>query len=240
MNNSWLHAPRHPLACLLFLAPLLAAYEVGVLWLGGARADLFRNGADAWLRWVFQHFGMTALWGPPLLVLAAFLIWSWRRKHDRPDDLFGVWLLMAIESVVFALLLWGLSRAQTPILERLANVLSVREHLPPTFALTVSYVGAGVYEEVLFRLLLFPAILWLIRLVGVPELPAVALAVLLSALAFAAAHHVGPGSEPFGHAVFFFRTLAGVYFALLFQLRGFGIAAGAHACYDILVGVAMA
>jgi len=240
MNNSWLHAPRHPLACLLFLVPLLAAYEVGVLWLGGAEADVLRNGADAWLRWAFQRFGMTALWGPPLLILAVFLIWSWRRKNDRPDDLFGVWLLMAIESVVFALLLWGLSRAQTPILERLGTVLSIREHLLPTLALTVSFVGAGVYEELLFRLLLLPAIFWLMRLVDIPELPAVALAVLLSALVFAAAHHVGPGSEPFSHAVFFFRTLAGVYFALLFQLRGFGIAVGAHACYDILVGVAMA
>jgi hypothetical protein len=37
--------------------------------------------------------------------------------------------------------------------------------------------------------------------------------------------------------VFLFRTMAGVYFALLFQFRGFAVAAGAHACYDVLVGL---
>ncbi len=249
-KNSWLQAPRHPLPCLLFLLPLLAAYEVGVLWLGGRQADALRNGADAWLRWAFQHFGLTALYGPPLLIIAVFLAWSWRRRGDRPDDLMGVWLLMAIESVIFALLLWGLSRAQTPILERLGDLgdlgdrlgdrlgtlLSIREDL----AFSVSFVGAGIYEELLFRLLLFPFIVWLLRWIDVPELPAIALAVLLSALLFAAAHHVGPGSEPFHAQVFFFRLLAGVFFALLFQLRGFGIAVGTHACYDILVGVALA
>ena len=44
-------------------------------------------------------------------------------------------------------------------------------------------------------------------------------------------------TEVFDAYVFLFRTLAGVYFAVLFQLRGFGIAVGAHACYDVLVGV---
>ena len=38
--------------------------------------------------------------------------------------------------------------------------------------------------------------------------------------------------------VFLFRMMAGVFFALLFQLRGFGVAAGTHACYDVLVGLA--
>jgi hypothetical protein len=33
--------------------------------------------------------------------------------------------------------------------------------------------------------------------------------------------------------------LAGTYFALVFRLRGFGVAVGAHACYDVLVGVAV-
>ena len=39
--------------------------------------------------------------------------------------------------------------------------------------------------------------------------------------------------------VFLFRMLAGIYFALLFRLRGFGIAVGTHAFYDIIVGVTL-
>jgi hypothetical protein len=55
----------------------------------------------------------------------------------------------------------------------------------------------------------------------------------------AAAHHVGPFGEPFDRYVFVFRLLAGLYFAVVYRLRGFGIAAGAHALYGVVVGVAM-
>ncbi len=39
---------------------------------------------------------------------------------------------------------------------------------------------------------------------------------------------------PFNWTEFVFRTIAGVYFAILFAIRGFGITAGTHAFYDIL------
>jgi membrane protease YdiL (CAAX protease family) len=101
----------------------------------------------------------------------------------------------------------------------------------------VTYVGAGIYEEVLFRLLLFSVLGGMLRLLQFPSLLAFLGAALASAAFFSAAHHLGPYGEAFDGYVFLFRTVAGVYFALLFQLRGFGIAVGAHACYDVLVGV---
>jgi hypothetical protein len=36
---------------------------------------------------------------------------------------------------------------------------------------------------------------------------------------------------------FLFRFLAGICFSLVFIYRGFGIAAGSHALYDILMGM---
>jgi membrane protease YdiL (CAAX protease family) len=61
----------------------------------------------------------------------------------------------------------------------------------------------------------------------------------MSSLAFAAVHHLGPSGETYQGFVFLFRTLAGLYFAVLYQARGFGVAVGTHACYDILVGVVL-
>ena len=58
-----------------------------------------------------------------------------------------------------------------------------------------------------------------------------------AARACAAAHHAGPYGEPMRADYFVFRTVAGLYFTLLFVARGFGIAVGAHAGYDVLVGV---
>src|SRR5262249_8158612 len=100
----------------------------------------------------------------------------------------------------------------------------------------LTFVGAGIYEEVLFRMGLFAGLRWLLKHVGLPPLAPSLLAATVSAVAFAAAHHIGPQGEKLDAFVFLFRTLAGVYFAFVFQLRGFGIVVGAHVGYDVLVG----
>ena len=99
------------------------------------------------------------------------------------------------------------------------------------------YVGAGIYEETLFRLLLLPAVYYCLNVIGIPSKAAMTLAMTTSALAFSCAHYVGPMAEPFVWFSFIFRWVAGLFFASVYVLRGFGIAVGAHAAYDILVGV---
>lgn len=236
-HYSYWSATRHPWPCLLFLLPLLLAYEVGVLWLGGARPEALRNGADTWLRWGLEAFGLPQLYWPPALIVGVFLIWSWRERWHRPSDLFGVWTGMLLESVLCALGLWGLSRGLGPLLETLGVKLQVAGPAESSLTRLITFVGAGIYEEVLFRLLTFSVLSWLLLRLGVPALLAFLLATLASAALFAAAHNVGPYGETFNAHVFLFRALAGVYFALLYALRGFGIAVGTHAGYDVLVGV---
>ncbi|MCS6850927.1 MAG: CPBP family glutamic-type intramembrane protease [Gemmataceae bacterium] len=230
----YLAATRHPLPCLLFLLPLLVGYEAGVLWLGGTDPDAVRNGADTWLRWGLESFGLAQLYGLPVLVTLLFLTWSWWRWWERPDDLPGVLAGMALESILFALGLCGLSRTLGPMLDRLGVALQTSTW-PEGLRHAVTYLGAGIYEELLFRMLLFGGLLALLQILGAPWLAAAALAAAASSLLFAAAHHAGPYGEPFERCVFLFRTLAGLYFVVIYQLRGFGIAVGAHACYDVLV-----
>jgi hypothetical protein len=97
-------------------------------------------------------------------------------------------------------------------------------------------IGAGIYEELVFRLI----VISLVVMVGVDLLRldrgAVAVtAVFLSALAFAAHHHRPIGSEGFELARFAFRTLAGIYLAVIFWFRGYGSAAGCHAAYNLAI-----
>jgi membrane protease YdiL (CAAX protease family) len=237
-RSTYVLATRHPWPCFLFLLPLLAAYEGGVIWLGGTQAQALRNGADNWLRGSLESFGLSQLYWAPLLIGGVFMVWSLVRRGDRPADLLGVETGMAIESVVFALGLWGLSRALGPLLESLGVQLQLPpQRADPAVGQVITYVGAGIYEEVLFRLVLYSGLLFVLRWCQIGAMLSVLVAAGLSAALFSAAHHVGPYGEPFNNYVFIFRMLAGLYFALLFQMRGFGIAVGAHACYDVVVGV---
>ncbi|AWM37917.1 CAAX amino terminal protease self- immunity [Gemmata obscuriglobus] len=234
--KSYLAATRHPWVCFLFLLPLIAAYEGGLYRIGGDQATRLRNGADAWLRWVLELFGAGHVLVAPLIVLGLLLLWSWWRWSDRPEDPLTALFGMAFESVLFAVVLWQFSRNFGPIIDGLGIKLQLTFQTAPA-AQILTFIGAGIYEEVLFRLGLFGGLVLLLRVVGLPGVAALPLAAFAAALAFAAAHHVGPYGEPMRADYFVFRTIAGLFFTSLFVFRGFGIAVGAHAGYDILVGV---
>lgn len=233
---------RHPGPCLLFLAPLLIAYEVGVLSLGGPDLTI-RNGADAWLRDGLAAINLTHPLAAPCFVVLLLIAWFWAQRDTIPEDAPNLCLGMALESVAAALVLWGLSRLYSPMLDKLGVALAVPAESPTlnTAAVrqVVTYVGAGIYEEVLFRLALFGLLKTVLTIAQVPTRTAVILAALAAATLFAAAHHVGPHGEPIDGFNFVFRVLAGLYFTALYQFRGFGVAVGAHACYDVLVGIQM-
>jgi hypothetical protein len=233
--SAYLRSTRHPWASLLFLVPPLAAYEGGVIWLGGDRGGSLRNGADAWLRWGLELFAPGHVFVAPAVVLVVLLVWSWWRWSDRPHDPVTAVFGMAFESCLFAALLWQFSRNFGPIVDHLGVKLEVVRTVPAGQILT--YVGAGIYEEVLFRLGLFGGLCLLLRAIRLPRLIAVFLAAAAGAAGFAAAHHLGPYGEPMQPYVFAFRAVAGLYFTALFVGRGFGVAVGAHAGYDVLVGV---
>jgi len=234
--TSYFSATRHPWSSFLFLVPLLAAYEGGVLWLGGDRSEKLRNGADAWLRWALEAFGANQLLLVPAILVLVLLVWSGWRWADRPADPVRTWFGMAFESGAWAFALWQFSLNFGPLVERFGIELNVTIQTG-TAARAITFIGAGIYEEALFRLGLFSLLYGVLRVVAIPRLFALPLAGIGAALAFAAAHHIGPYGEAMNPYVFLFRAVAGLYFTLLFVGRGFGVAVGAHAGYDLLVGL---
>jgi membrane protease YdiL (CAAX protease family) len=97
-------------------------------------------------------------------------------------------------------------------------------------------VGAGIYEELVFRLMAFTLLsLLFVDLLGMKRFWAYLLMVLTSSLAFSLYHYWG--NEPFVMRTFAFRTFAGVFFGAVFAFRGFGVSAGTHASYDILINL---
>ena len=224
-------ATRCPLPCIVFIAPLLAAYEFGLIFSAGATT---RAGADAWARQALQAIGFTDNLFPPLLLVIGLLAWQ---VTDHQNWRFSPWhqVGMALESLVLALGLIGLSR----LVDLGLTHVETRKLLEASNGANSSwicYLGAGIYEEAIFRLALIPLLFWGLRLIQAPNVMAGTLAVTTSSLVFALAHHVGIPGESFTWFAFIFRWAAGVYFAWIFLARGFAVAVGTHAAYDVMVG----
>lgn len=256
-SESYWRATRQPLANLLFVAPWILCYEAGVWLSGQAAAPAARNGADAWLRIWLSHAGWIASGLLPLVVLGALLAWHvalrrpWRVSWDTLGGMLAESLLFA-----FALILLGQS---VDFAVRRGAVMQVAASLPttPGWSLRlVSFLGAGIYEEFLFRLCLVPVGYLALRGLLVPHRWAIVGTVAASSVIFALAHYLAPQTDItalslFADAVarvqssrelwfgFGFRVAAGVFFAVLFCYRGFGIAVGCHAVYDVVVGIVL-
>ena len=228
-SPSYWSLSRTPLTSLLFSMPLVLAYEGGVLLLGRGSP---RNGADVWLRQLLDALGFGAYFLLPTLTVIGLLAWH-HIEHDEWRFSPAVLAGMALECLVWAAALIGVARLQERLWP-LAAAVAVDEGV---LARLVAFCGAGLYEEVLFRLLLLPVLAWSFERLGFSTVPAACWAVVTSSLLFSAAHYVGPLGDSFAIYSFTFRFLAGLFFALLFSIRGFGVAAGTHAVYDILVGL---
>jgi membrane protease YdiL (CAAX protease family) len=236
--NRYLVESRQPLASLVFIVPLLAIYEAGVVVLGPHAVP---NGADTWLRRGLEQLGFGQYFLLPALTVSTLLAWHHLTRHPwrvSAGTLYG----MTGECVLLAICLRFLLQLQNVLRESMAAAvrLDVAASLWPVsgyIGTLTSYFGAGIYEELLFRLLMLPFVAWVLRQFRLTPTMSMAGAVLVTSLLFAVAHHVGPYGEPFAWFNFLFRLLAGMFFAVLFVYRGFGIAAGAHAGYDILVGL---
>jgi hypothetical protein len=192
------------------------------------------------MREALGSLGLADHWLLPLLLVVILLAWQvvscrdWRVSPGIFAGMFG-------ESLVWATALVGISRLID------LGFLYLEQTRPAVLALElgrgpaqvtalIGYLGAGIYEEALFRLILVPVFFQIFRLLQTPHVLASTLAVTGSALLFALAHHAGLPAEAFTWYAFVFRWMAGVYFAWIFVLRGFGIAVGTHSLYDILVG----
>lgn len=235
-TDTYWELSRRPLMSLVFVLPIMLAYELGVLTLG---PDSLRNAADVWgrqfLRWLgFGHYFLL-----PLLVCGVLLGWH-HVRHDpwkvQPWVLGVMWL----ESIVWSFALLVIAQVMGRWLTFLGDI-----HSRSLWSKFIGYLGAGFYEELLFRLLLLSGLVIAGQYAGLNRRGSLLTAIGISSVLFAAVHY--RIDLPFGLSIgteygdrftiysSLFRIAAGVFFGCLFVYRGFGIAVGTHALYDLLV-----
>ena len=213
----------------VLVLPLLLAYEIAVAVL----QPTARNGAELFVARLLAQLDPLILTvlrrGTAVVLIAVALAWL---LHHPPRVARLRWLLA--EAALLALLLG-------PLLGLLVGGLGLSLSAGPESASGPVWqpfllsVGAGVWEELVFRLgLLGGLTILLVRVLSLPRPASFAIALIVSSLVFALYHHVGHHGEPVTAGRFAFRALAGTIIGLLFASRGLAVVVYMHVFYDVL------
>ena len=247
--QSYWQASKAPRYSLVFALPLLALYEAMAALLSYRPGGGIRNGADVLLRDLFIAIagrGGPLAFGLVLLGIGVWLIGRDMRAHGMALRV-SVFVRMFAESVGLALAFGFIVGGITA---RLLGVWVVAVRAPTALALSavgplnfqtrlMVSLGAGLYEELFFRVLLVSVLAWGARaVVGARPVVGGAVASVAGALIFSAFHYVGPYGDRLALQSFVFRFIAGLAFSALYLLRGFGITAWTHALYDVFLLIA--
>ncbi|MFN0207029.1 MAG: CPBP family intramembrane glutamic endopeptidase [Planctomycetota bacterium] len=220
---------------LVAIAPLWVLYEIG---LRATNANVM-NGGEAVLQRVFNIFGEEngrLIWR---VVLATVFFAAGVLVIRGGVSVIKTILLIAVEGCLYGALLGPASMMIQKKAESLFMALSPAAALDWNRSIqNISLsLGAGVYEEIVFRLILLSAIYFIIKKssgsVGSHSAAAAAAAVILSALVFSG-YHYWPEGDPFVWKTFLFRAIAGAVLGTIFIFRGLGVAVYTHAAYDVL------
>jgi membrane protease YdiL (CAAX protease family) len=229
------HDPRNLLTSLVLVFPLFLIYQIGVLF-----TLPVLNGADFLTVFLFRNLGLSTgsylAYTFAVAVGFAIAVAVLRHKQRFDPHLIGRVLL---ESAIYALTMG------TFIVFVMTRGLGISPQMAGGGGFVaqqgfgtriVMSLGAGVYEETVFRLGILTGLTLLFdRVIGMRRWVAFLLALLLQAVLFSAMHHIPPYGDPLHAGIFTFRVLAGLCFGLLFWYRGFAIAVYTHALYDLYV-----
>lgn len=227
---------KQPLHALALIFPLIVIYQIGVLGSSADDRSTVPLRAERMINLFLDTFGLTGVVVPSILIVAILIIHHLSRA-DRWAIRPGVVAIMALEAVLWTLPLLVLGQVLVRLLGDGVPTLAAASDLiaiPWQDRLTIS-IGAGLFEELLFRMVLIAVLHYLLHdLVAIKEKSAGAIAIVLSSIAFALYH------EPWGGAgidipSLGFYLFAGLTFAGIYLARGFGIVVAAHAFYDIIV-----
>ena len=226
--NDYLTRSRNLSKSFLFILPLLVFYEIGIVLYGSAT----KNTADIIVKKPFEIFGNNAtLAFNSLIIIISFFSIFYIEKKNRLNC--GIFIPMFLESTAYGFFLGYVT------------LFFVHGYLP--FDITnlpvqsfikgiIISLGAGIYEEILFRMLLL-SILYFIIVKALRTNPIIGSlsSILICAFIFSIMHYIGPTGDSYSISSFSFRLVAGIVLSAIFVFRGLGIAVYTHAIYDILV-----
>ena len=233
--GKYLVRSHRPVYQLLFLLPLLVLYEVAAVLVNFNAPFELRNGADILLKYALYGLGIRSVFSfvlATLLFVSLMLVVAMKKYKKRIR--WGYFAMMFGETLVYAFII-GLISSQVVVLVTTGNPFLATGCKDTTMHQLMIGIGAGVYEEIVFRALLITIVMGVLKYVGVGDERKTIIAVFLSSLLFSAFHYVGEFGEVFNLITFTYRLVAGILLSALYVFRGLGVCAWSHAIYDIYV-----
>jgi len=236
-EDTYVRLTHRPLNSLAFILVPLAIYHTYAFRYGTpllAPQDLAR---------VLRYFGGSAVWVPPLLITIVLIAMHWASHcpwRVQPIAVGG----MLLESFAWVLPVMGIGYLTSRLRLAAEVATSVGAELPsqlsPFAQSCLQALGAGIYEEFMFRLCFVGlTMLLLVRVVSLRRDLAGVGAILAGAVLFSLYHfsaeQLGGAGAGFPWSQFVFRALAGMFLGGLYVCRGFGIVVGTHAVWNIWV-----
>ncbi|MDA0378921.1 MAG: CPBP family intramembrane metalloprotease [Bacteroidetes bacterium] len=236
-KNGYWRATRSATYGFLAALPLFVLYEALILFVNPSGPSQIRVGADLWIKQLLAVFGGTGLaaLGIPVLLIG---IWIFVRERKTRPPLHLKWFgWLVAESTVYAIVVALLVSILVGALFAMAPWGQAGQedgNLPLSMMIVLS-IGAGLYEELVFRVILVGGMFWALNKVMKRSWMAYVSAALIGAALFSAVHYIGSMGDAFTLASFTFRFLFGLALNGIYLARGFGVAAWTHALYDVLV-----
>jgi hypothetical protein len=236
--QDYFRTTRAPWHSFLFVLPLLLLYHLLVVLSNLGQRHAVINGADALVQNALNFVGVHGWLGSWLFLalVAGVLCYRADAAHREKGLRREYFPLLLLESALYALLFGSVVGLLTAfVLPGIGGFLQMGGGRMDFGQKLAASLGAGLYEELVFRLVLTGGLIGLLHRFGVKPGAAAAVAVVASSFVFSLFHYVGPYGEPFQIVSFTFRMIAGAVLALIFFLRGFAVAAWTHALYDVFL-----
>ncbi len=229
MSNYWRYS-RSAYYSAVAALPLLVIYEILIV-LSQSRYWGIRNAADVWIRTFLMAFDLQAQHITFVLIGISLALIPIAKSRARGIKLkANYFALMFAECLAFSLVLGVVLQS----ILRLGGLSSGNpgSGLMQNLALSV---GAGLFEEIIFRVILLNLLFLLLSPLLKKKVVAAVFSVLLASFLFSLSHYVGTMADTWQLYSFMFRWAAGLLFTVLYFVRGFAITAYTHALYDIWV-----
>lgn len=236
MIRRYLKTTSLPLFSLMAVLPMAVIYELLVWYLNQSDITGVRNGADNLLKQLLSELGFWGLQASVILFFSAFIIVSILHRirpadKDTNEFHFSYYPLVLLESFIYGagMLLFF------QYIVRSGYLFTITTQTIDSF---VYSLGAGVYEELVFRAIIMQGLFLLFRLApSLKNSGAWMVAAVLSSLIFVMSHYIGQMGDTLTIHSFLLRFIGSTILSILYIFRGFAVAAYTHTFYDVLIGI---